>query len=146
MSVGRICCREVNLAAPDESVQSAAQRMGKAGVGSLVVLDERRRPIGIITDRDLVVRVIGSGRDPVSTPVGRVMTRNVKVIDEGSAIEAALVTMRGAAVRRVPVVDRKGALVGLLSLDDVLELLAEEVAQVGGVIGRQAPRRRPAAR
>lgn len=70
------------------------------------------------------------------------MTGPVRTVDEGSAIDAALVTMRGAAVRRLPVVDRKGALVGILTRDDVLDLLAEEVAQVGGVLGRQAPRRR----
>jgi CBS domain-containing protein len=146
MSVGRICCREVNLAGPDESVRAAAQRMGKTGVGTLIVLDARRRPIGIVTDRDLVVRVTAAGKDPVATPVGKVMTRDPKLVDEGSSIESALAMMRTAGVRRLPVVDRRGTLVGVLSLDDVLELLAEEVAQIGGVLGRQAPRRRIAAR
>jgi len=106
----------------------------------LVVLDEQRRPIGIVTDRDLVVRVIAAGKDPIATPVGKIMTRELKVIDEGGPIESALGIMRGRGVRRVPVVDRKGKLVGILSLDDVLGLLAEEFAQIGGVLDRNKRR------
>jgi CBS domain-containing protein len=132
----------VNLAAPDESVRSAAHRMGKEGVGTLVVLDHRRRPIGLVTDRDLVVRVIAAGHDPITTPIGEIMTREPRVIDESSPIESALGMMRARGVRRLPVVDRRGKLVGILSLDDVLALLAEELAQIGGVLARQNPPRR----
>ena len=110
----------------------------------MLVLDERRRPIGIVTDRDLSVRIIAAGKDPITTPVGKIMTRALKVIGEESPIESALGAMRAGGVRRIPVVDRKGKLVGILSLDDVLGLLAEEVAQINGVLNRQAPPRRGA--
>ena len=112
-----------------------------------MVLDERRQPIGVVTDRDLVVRVIGSGKDPETTPVGVVMTRKPKVVDEDSPIESALGLMRAAGFRRVPVVDRQGKLVGILSLDDVLALLAEEFAHIGAIVNRQnaAPRQAAAA-
>lgn len=143
MSVGRICCREVHLAAPDESALSAASRMGREGVGTLVVLDEQRRPIGIVTDRDLVVRIIAAGKDPTTTPVGKIMSRKLKAVDEASPIESALALMRAGGCRRIVVVDRKGKLVGILSLDDALALLAEELAQINGVLDRQqVPRRR----
>jgi CBS domain-containing protein len=135
----------VNLAASDESVLSAAQRMGKEGVGTLVVLDGRHRPIGLVTDRDLVLRVVAARKDPVTTPIGKIMTHGPKVIDEDSSIESALSLMRAGGFRRIPVVDRKGSLVGILSLDDVLALLAEEVAQIGGVLDRQKPPRRATA-
>lgn len=142
MSVGRICTREVHLADPDEPVAAAARRMGEQAVGSLVVLDDDRRPAGVVTDRDLVLRVLAAGRDPCTTTVAEVMTRRPRVLSEETPIEQALSLMRGLAVRRVPVVGADGRLVGLVTLDDVLSLLAEELAAAGEVVTRQAPRRR----
>ena len=137
MSVGRICCREVDLVSPQETVTEAAQRMGERGVGTLVVLDEGKRPLGLVTDRDLVVRVLAAGRDAGATPVGEIMTRAPKVVHEESAIEDALALMRAGSFRRLPVVDREGRLAGIVSVDDVLALLAEEFAHIGGVIERR---------
>ena len=139
MSVGRICCREVCLAAPDESVLGAAQRMSRQRIGTLLVLDEAKEPVGLVTDRDLVLRVLVAGRDPQKTPIGKVMTRDPKVVEEDSPIEAALGLMRSGGFRRVPVVDRDRRLVGILSLDDVLALLAEELTDIGGLLDRQRP-------
>lgn len=139
MSVGRICVREVDLADVDETVGQAAQRMRERGVGTLVILGEAKRPLGIVTDRDLVERVLAAGLDPVATTVGEVMTRDPKTVSEEGAIEAALALMRSGRFRRLPVVDRGGQLVGLLSLDDVLMLLAEEFRDVGGLLERESP-------
>lgn len=139
MSVGRICCRDVCLAAPDESVRVAAQRMSQQRIGTLLILDEGKEPIGLVTDRDLVLRVLVAGRDPQKTPLGHVMTRDPKVIEEESPIEAALGLMRAGGFRRIPVVDRDRRLVGILSLDDVLALLAEELTDIGGLLDRQRP-------
>jgi CBS domain-containing protein len=133
----------VNLAAADESVLAAAQRMQGARVGTLVVLNEGREPIGLVTDRDLVTRVIVGGKDPQTTPVGTIMTRDLRTVGEDSPIESALALMRAGGFRRLPVVDGQGKLAGILSLDDVLALLAEELAQIGGVLERQTPRASP---
>lgn len=74
MSVGKICTREVDLAEADESVQAAAQRMHARNVGTLVVLDSDNKPLGMVTDRDLSVRVLGNSLNPFQTTVGKVMT------------------------------------------------------------------------
>jgi CBS domain-containing protein len=137
MSVGRICCREVDLATVGESVLEAARRLAGQGVGTLLVLNQAKEPVGIITDRDLVLRVLAAGKDPQLTRVGDVMTRDLKVVHEDCPIEEALGLMRAGSFRRLPVVDGHGQLVGILSLDDVLALLAEEFAHIGGVLERQ---------
>ena len=76
MSCGSLCCSEVGLADLDDPVSSAATCMRQRDVGSLVILDAARKPIGILTDRDLVIRVLALGLDPAKTLVCEVMTRN----------------------------------------------------------------------
>lgn len=137
MSVGRICSREVDVAAVDESALEAAQRMATRDVGTLIVLNPAKAPVGIITDRDLVVRVLAVRKDPHVTRVGEVMTRDPKAVQEDCPIETALGLMRAGPFRRLPVVDHHGQLVGILSLDDVLSLLAEEFAHIGRVLERR---------
>ena len=139
MSVGRICTREVDLAHVDESVWQAAERMHQRAVGTLVVTDHDQKPIGIITDRDLVERVLAHALDPTATTVGDVMTHAPETVSEQDAIEHAITVMRRERCRRLPVVDDSGQMVGLLSLDDVLQLLAEELTNVGQLLERQTP-------
>ncbi|MFI5459640.1 MAG: CBS domain-containing protein [Isosphaerales bacterium] len=134
MSVGRICTRYVDLADADETAQVAARRMSERRVGALVILDLADRPVGILTDRDLVLRVVANGRDPRQTPVGEVMTENPTMISEAAGIEEALSLMRSGSFRRLPVIGRDGVLVGLVSLDDILSLLAGEFTQVGALV------------
>jgi CBS domain-containing protein len=140
MTIGRICCREVDTAERTESVKTAAQRMDSRSVGTLVVLGQDERPIGIVTDRDLALRVVGFARDPLDTFVGDVMTTNVHTAFEEMPIEIALTLMRSQSVRRLLVVRKTGELVGIVTLDDVLELLAEELGEVGRLIRRESPR------
>jgi CBS domain-containing protein len=139
MSVGRICQREVDFVDPGESVFQAAERMHQRTVGALVVLDPKHRPIGIVTDRDLTLRAIAACRDPFTTTVAEVMTRDPKTVAEETAIEMALSLMRSGAFRRLPVVDQDDRLVGLVTLDDVLLLLCEEFAAIGGLLTRETP-------
>ena len=115
MSAGRLCVREVDIAEIDESVQAAAQRMNSRNVGTLVVLDKEKRPVGMVTDRDLAVRVLAKAGDPIQTTVGEVMTKYFHTISENSPIEDALRVMRTGRCRRLPVVDSLGKLVALLS-------------------------------
>jgi CBS domain-containing protein len=139
MSVGRICVRVVHCARPDESVREAARRMARADVGTLVIVDPPSVPVGIVTDRDLM-RSIASGLDPDRTRLEVVMGKPVLTIDEAASIEEGLSRMASHEVRRLVVTDAQGPLVGVLSMDDVLELLAEELTTVGKLVSRRKRR------
>jgi len=108
-------------------------------VGTLVVLNDDRVPVGIVTDRDLTVRVLAEGRDGTQTAVAEVMTSSPKTVSEGTPIEDALGLMRVGSFRRVPVLDADGRLAGLLSLDDILDLLAEEFQDIGRLLRQEQP-------
>lgn len=135
MSIGRICSRQVSVVEPHETAATAAARMRERNVGTLVVLGPGRRPIGIVTDRDLVVRVIAAGRDAAAMRVVDVMTAEPRTLVEPTRIEDALVEMRRLGVRRMPVVGSAGELLGLVSIDDLLALLARELGNLSHVIG-----------
>jgi CBS domain-containing protein len=137
MSVGAICVRSVQIASPDENVRAVALRMANAGVGTVVVLGEGKRPVGILTDRDLALRCVAEKRDPDSTEVGAVMTAPATCVHDFTPIEDALTRMAASHVRRLVVVDDDDRLVGILALDDVLELLADEVGTIGRLLGRR---------
>lgn len=109
----------------------------------LVAVDRACRPVGVVSDRDLAVRAIAEGYD-LGAPVRVVMSPAPKTIAEEAPIESALSLMTFAAVRRLPVVDRTGKLVGIVALDDVVALLGEELSQIGKVLGRQVPCRQRA--
>ena len=126
VNVGRICCRRVDFADPGESVRAAAQRMTAKDVGTLLVVDGARRPLGILSERDVVVRVLALGRDPELVTVGEAMTYGPVTVREDSPVERAFERMRAHGVRRLPVVAADGRLVGVLGVDDVLDLLVEE--------------------
>lgn len=140
MSVGRICVRDVDVAELDEAVWEAAERMHQRAVGTLVILNDAKQPIGIMTDRDLVERVLAQRLDPTTTSVRQVMTTGPKTISEETPINTALSLMRSGRFRRLPVVDGQGKLVGMLSLDDVLMLFAEEFTDIGQLLVRETPR------
>ncbi|MCA9014153.1 MAG: CBS domain-containing protein [Planctomycetaceae bacterium] len=139
MTAGRICTRETDLVDADESVQVAAERMHARNVGTLIVLDQESHPIGMITDRDLALRIVAKGRDPIQTLVGEIMTRFPYNVNEETPIEMALSKMRAGGFRRLPVVDADGKLVGVLSLDDILELLCSEFTEIGNLIRKESP-------
>jgi CBS domain-containing protein len=138
MTVKRICNPEVDVITADETAQTAAGRMHARKVGTLVVVNSRQEPVGIVTDRDLAVRVLAEGKDS-TTLVAAVMTPNPETVREMTPIEDALRIMRNGAFRRVPVVDWDDRLVGLLSLDDILHLLAHDFAQIGDLVEREGP-------
>jgi CBS domain-containing protein len=141
MSAGAVCVRQVEIASPGETVLEIARRMATAGVGSVVVVADGASPVGVLTDRDIAVRCVAEARDPAATAVSAVMTAPPACIHESTPIEAALSHMAGAHVRRVVVIDDAKRLVGILALDDVLELLAEEAATIGRLLGRRAAAR-----
>ena len=136
MTIGRICSRIVHVAQPGERVIDVARRMRHANVGTVVVVDPQRRPVGILTDRDLVVRVMAEGREPATTELTAVMTKELRVVAVDTSLEDTLRQMREVGVRRLPVVDGRGELLGIVSIDDIVELLAGEIGNVGRILAQ----------
>ena len=110
-------------------VLQAAQLMRNRHVGDLVVVgdpQDDRVPLGIVTDRDLVVEVLGNGLDPATITLGSLMHRPVVIANENEDTTTVVARMREHGVRRVPVVDRQGEIVGIITLNDLLRVLVEE--------------------
>ena len=139
MSVGRICTRVVATASVAETIRAAAERMEAHNVGTVVVVGGDQGPEGILTDRDIALRCVAKGRDPEDTRVGDLMTRPVRIVHLASPIESALEAMKRWSVRRLAVVDDDGRLVGIVTLDDVLDLIMEEVGTIGAIVRRESP-------
>lgn len=142
MNVGTICQRNVVTVAATESLPAAARLMREKHVGFLVVVDrpqdETYRTVsGVLTDRDIVVAVVAREVDPRSLTVGDVMARDPLLVAESASIESALRHMREYGVRRVPVVGASGYLTGVLSVDDALDALADQLSSIAGAIGNE---------
>lgn len=129
----------VDTARLDETVQAIADRMRQRNVGTMVVVDREERVVGIVTDRDLVVRVVADRRDPAQVVVEDVMTRNPTTVTEHGAREISLLLMKDGGFRRLPVVDERRRPLGMLSLDDVVRTLAADMARVASVLDVQSP-------
>ena len=143
MTVGQICVRDVDTIEPAASALDAARRMRDRKVGTLIVVNDQSQPMGLLSDRDLTLRVMAAGRDGARTPVTEVMSPMPTTILESSSIEAALSQMRLGRLRRLPVVTGLGTLVGVVALDDIIALLATEFSLVGGLVEMEAPHRLP---
>lgn len=140
MSIGEICNREVVIMQPEDTVLEAAKLMRQHHVGTVMVVEERngkRVPVGIITDRDLVVEVIAPELNPDAITVGDIMVIDLATVKEATGIFEAIQYMRGKGVRRLPVVDEEDRLVGIISLDDLLTLLSEELDVLAKLIARE---------
>ncbi len=133
MAIGEFCNREVVVVGADATVAEAARLMRKHHVGDLVVVRMsagKNKPIGIVTDRDLVVEVMAAGLDPSTLSVGEIMGQDLAKVKENTGVSEVIRYMRDMGVRRMPVVGSGGALVGLVTLDDLLALLSEELAEL----------------
>lgn len=143
MAVGEICNRDVVVAEKALSVVEAAQLMRKHHVGDLVVVEDRggrKHPVGIVTDRDIVVEVVAAGVNPDALKVGDIMGPEMATVRESEGLFEALRYMRDKGVRRMPVVDGTGVLVGILTLDDLLSLLAEEMTELAKLVSHERHR------
>lgn len=140
MNIGDICNRIVASITVDETAQEAAELMRQLHVGTLVVTEsdgEIPAPVGIITDRDLVIQVMAKGEDARSVNVSDIMSDELLMAEEGDDVGDTLEAMEEAGVRRVPVVDSDGALIGVLALDDVLRVYARDIEKMAGIVGSQ---------
>jgi CBS domain-containing protein len=138
--IGEICSKPVVTTTPTASVRDAARLMRQKKVGAIVIVNGNR-PAGILTDRDIAVSVVADGRDPASVQVSDVMHRDVTVIPAESGIADATRMFAAKGVRRLPVVDRQGKVMGILALDDLLMLLGNEMGQVASTLQRGLGRR-----
>lgn len=137
LSAGELCTREVAFAERRMAVDAAARLMREEHVGSLVVVDETaagRVPVGVLTDRDIVTSIIAKDLDPGSIRAEDAMSTELVTALETDSILDVLETMRRKGVRRAPVVDGKGVMVGVLAVDDMLEVIAAELQRVVQVI------------
>ncbi len=138
MPIGDYCQRDVRTIDAGETLRAAARRMAEESVGSLVVL-QGRHPRGVLTDRDIALRVLRAGTDPDATTTLDAVSGDPVVIHETSPLRAASAVMRRTALRRLPVVDAQGELVGVIAFDDLLRLVARELSGVAEVVASQAP-------
>ncbi|GAB3428909.1 CBS domain-containing protein [Massilia solisilvae] len=140
MHIGEISTVQTVYCKRDESVQSAALLMRKHHVGDLVVVDQaegEKVPVGIVTDRDIVVSVIALGLDPSSLQVGDIMTDDLLTAAEHDDVYETIERMRFRGIRRVPVVNAGGGLTGIISADDLLEFLADEMGELSRISSHQ---------
>ncbi len=133
------CCRmDVVTASPDTKVIEVAGMMNNSNVGC-VVITENQCPVGIVTDRDLVTRVMATGRDPKKTAISEVMTRDPVVVEDGTGLFEAMQFIREEGVRRLPIVDSDGNLAGIITTDDIIRLIGQEMQFIGDVIKEASP-------
>lgn len=140
MRIGEICTREVVHCERSESVALIAQLMRDYHVGDVIVVERKeskRIPVGIVTDRDLVVEVLAQGIDPNGIAAKDLMYSELATAEEGDDVYEAIMRMRTRGIRRLPVVDADGSLVGVLTADDVTEFLAEELTEIARIVPRQ---------
>jgi CBS domain-containing protein len=143
MKLKELCTPEVVYCTAQISALHAARLMRERHVGDLVVIDESKdthAPIGIVTDRDIVVEVLAKDLDPATTRVGQIMRVPLVIGRMSEEVDTALERMRTHGVRRVPVLDDTEQLVGILSLDDLLKRLAADAAVLADIVTREQDR------
>jgi CBS domain-containing protein len=137
MKVGEYCKRAVVAIAATADAAQAAKLMREEHVGFLIVYQEGdvlQRPIGVLTDRDLVLGVMARDVDPHAVTVGDVMTRQPLIANDADQLSDMLQAMRLAGIRRVPVVNVKGALIGIMAIDDAIDVITGLMCDIAGSI------------
>ena len=144
MNIEEICSRIVVVALPATSVHEGARLLREHHVGALVVIDSRQnsRPLGIVTDRDMVVEVLAMGIDPAKRAVGDLMTGTIVTVNASDGVLETIRLMQSEGVRRVVVVDNAGALVGIVSFNDLVPYIAEALTGLANaIVGAQGRER-----
>lgn len=133
-TVGAVCIREVVVAEATDSVLELARLMRQHHVGDIVITQRRgdkRYPIGLVTDRDIVIEALVDSLEGIHDLMANdLLNRPVVIAREQDTLDDAIEIMRRNGVRRVPVVDDEGALIGILAVDDVIEVLADRLSEL----------------
>jgi CBS domain-containing protein len=133
-TVNEVMTRGVKSMAPTDTVALAAQAMDELNVGVIPVC-EGDKLLGVVTDRDIVVRGVAQGLDPATTPLSDVMSTSVRTTREGDDVDDVLEEMAEAQIRRLPVVDKDDRLVGIISLGDIAAKSVDDESEVGESLG-----------
>ncbi|MGB5964945.1 MAG: CBS domain-containing protein [Sulfurimonadaceae bacterium] len=140
MNIGELCNRDTFIIQKDDNIVEAAKLMRVFNVGDLIVVSaskEGNTPIGIVTDRDIVMHVVADNADPQSVSVGEIMSKELVTGNEEDGIYESIESMRTHGIRRLPVVNKEGYLAGILSVDDTLEFLGEEISLLIGLVYKE---------
>ena len=140
MSVGNICNENVITISKDGSIQKAVSLMRENHVGDVIVVESRNAisvPVGILTDRDIVIEMLAKGVPLDAVTVGDVMSFDLEVANSEDDISTTIERMRKKGIRRMPVVNLRGGLVGILSLDDLLEYVADQLKELADLVSKE---------
>lgn len=143
MLLKELCTPEVVSCTADSSALHAARLMRQHHVGDVVVVDcaeTNSSPIGVVTDRDIVVEVLGKELDPARVTLREIMRKPAVIASTSEDVAQAVERMKAHGVRRIPVVDETSKLAGILCLDDLLKRLALDAATLAEVIAREQDR------
>lgn len=111
---------------PEDGIQEVVRIMKDQNVGSVLVCDEKQKPLGILTDRDLVIRCMGEHKDSDQCKARDLMTSSPRTVKDDDGLYDCINAMHDAGVRRIPVVDQQGKAVGIISFGDILKILSKE--------------------
>ena len=140
MQIGEICTREVVCTGADTPVAAVAKLMRQYHIGDVIVTQNnggKRIPLGIVTDRDIVLSVVAPELAPGTITVGDIMGQELTTAGENEDVFDTIQRMRNKGVRRMPIVDEDGGLTGIVSIDDIIEILAEEMTELARLISRE---------
>jgi len=141
MTAGELCTREVVIAHRDEPLSTIARLMCDRQVGTVIVVQDegaRRTPVGVVTDRDVLRAQMTQSADLNCLSVGEALTPDPLLFREDADISTVIERLTARRVRRAPVVDGTGSLVGVISVDDVIPYLAEELSRIARIVSRQS--------
>jgi CBS domain-containing protein len=139
MSISEFATHNVVCASRDTTALEAARLMRHHHIGDLVVVDETdgaRKPVGVVTDRDLVIEVMAGGADPNAVKLGDLLLRAPVTVQHSASYADTVRLMAVNGIRRIPVVDSSGALAGIVTLDDMLRQLASPLSALADLAGR----------
>ncbi|HEY7303779.1 MAG TPA: CBS domain-containing protein [Bryobacteraceae bacterium] len=140
MRIGEICIRNVVTVDRNTPLYEAARLMRSRHVGDVIVIDRNGKgsiPVGIVTDRDMAVAVLAEQLDPSKLTAGDIMGSGIVTVSEDQGLFETIEQMKRKGIRRLPVVDSRGVLLGIVTVDDLLEFLGMHLTELSKVIARE---------
>ncbi|MCD6047241.1 MAG: putative signal-transduction protein with domain [Gammaproteobacteria bacterium] len=140
MPVQKIATSKTVCISENASLFEVSKKMKKYNVGAVVVVKDAEAdltPVGIITDRDIVVELVATGVDPNDVYIKEILVDDLMTVKEGSSVQEAISSMKKKGVRRVPIVNEENKVVGIVSMDDLLMLMVKELCELVDIVRQQ---------